>query len=223
MKRILCYGDSNTHGANPNWMPTLPESEEVPVRWGADVRWPKLLQEMLGSAEYEVIEEGLCGRTTVYRDHAWPWCCGRDYAKPCILSHNPLDLIILMLGTNDLKAGSAASEDACMLAMDELLKTILNPFLYEGFPTPKVLLVSPIAIGDNLEHSFMYGTFTEKSRELSLALPKLYSILAKKYNCAFLAASDYAKASRADSIHMDAENHRKLAQAMAAKVREILA
>ena len=220
MKRILLFGDSNTYGANPEW---TPDNLNAPNRLPADVRWPGLLKEALGTREYEIIEEGLCGRTTIYRDHAWPWCEGRSYLTPCILSHYPLDLIVIMLGTNDIKAINAPSADGCGLAMSELLKTALNPFLYPDGKVPQILLIAPIRVGDNLENSFMYGTYTRQSREVSYMLPEVYANLAKIYGCAFMDAGMYAKPSEIDSIHMDAENHKKLAAAVCEKIREIFA
>ena len=222
MKRILCYGDSNTFGANPAWRPDMGLSEKNLKRLPEDGRWTKLLQLFLGTEEYEVLEEGLCGRTTVYTDHAWPYCNGRDYIVPCILSKLPLDLIIIMLGTNDMKAIFSPSVDSAQLAISELIKTVKNEYLYEGFSMPKILIVSPIAIGDNLEKSFMYGTFDQNSRSVSRCLPEIQKKAAQMYGCEFFNAASVATASKIDSIHMDLENHRKLAEAICKKVKEIL-
>lgn len=218
MKRILCYGDSNTYGANPEW---TPGATDVPIRQPADVRWPKVLQSLLGTEDYEIIEEGLSGRTTVYRDHAWPYCNGRDYLTPCILSHYPFDLLVIMLGSNDLKAVFAPCADSCSLAMEELLKVACNPFLYNGGKVPEILLVSPIRIGENIKESFMYGTFTETSRMVSEQLPACYKILADRYGCAFFDAGSVAEASPIDCVHMNADNHKKLAYALKEQIEAI--
>lgn len=222
MKRILCYGDSNTFGANPAWRPDLDASETNPKRLPENRRWPKILQKLLGSEDYEILEEGLCGRTTIYRDQAWPYCNGRDYVVPCILSKLPLDLLIIMLGTNDMKKIFAPSVDSAQLAISELVKTVKNEYLYEGFPVPKILLVSPITIGGNLEKSFLYGTFDENSREVSRHLSKVQEAVARMYGCEYLNAASVAEASDIDSIHMNPENHKKLAVAISKKIREIL-
>lgn len=221
MKRILCYGDSNTHGANPNWSPDSDSPSSPCKRLSENDRWPKILQNLLGTDKYEIIEEGLCGRTTIYNDNAWPYCNGRSYITPCILSHLPLDLIIISLGTNDMKTIFAPCADSASLAMSELIKTIKNPYLYEGFSIPKIMIVSPVEIGDNLESSFMYGTFNENSRLISKQLAKIYSLIAQKYICEFINAAEYAKPSDADSIHMDPENHAKLAKALYNKITEM--
>ncbi len=92
MKTILCYGDSNTHGFNP----------ATQGRFSLSERWTGVLMRELGS-DYHVIEEGLGGRTTVWDDPIMESRNGRDYLLPCLWSHKPLDLVIIMLGTNDLK------------------------------------------------------------------------------------------------------------------------
>ena len=92
MKRIVCFGDSNTFGHNPLDGSRLPR----------DQRWTGILSDLLGE-EYEIIEEGLCGRTTVRECPESPWVSGLPYLTPCVLSHQPFDLLILMLGTNDLQ------------------------------------------------------------------------------------------------------------------------
>ena len=89
MKTILCYGDSNTWGLNP----------ETLTRYAPDVRWPGILKQELGS-DYAIIEEGLSGRTTVWDDPLEGYKNGKTYLSPCLNSHKPLDLVIIMLGTN---------------------------------------------------------------------------------------------------------------------------
>ena len=92
MKTVLCYGDSNTYGYNPvNGM-----------RYGESIRWTCRLRDLLGDG-YRVIEEGCNGRTTIYDDPVDGWKNGLDYLRPCLNSHKPVDIVILMLGSNDLK------------------------------------------------------------------------------------------------------------------------
>ena len=92
MKTVLCYGDSNTWGYDP-W---------TRLRYPPSVRWTGVLAERLGPV-YRVVEEGLNGRTTRWDDPMEPGRNGQMYLGPCIESHAPLDLIVVMLGTNDLK------------------------------------------------------------------------------------------------------------------------
>ena len=93
MKTVLCYGDSNTFGYIP----------ETGMRYPRDIRYPGRLKKLLGD-EYDVIEEGCNGRTTIHDDPVDGWKNGLDYLKPCLNSHKPVDFVILMLGSNDLKA-----------------------------------------------------------------------------------------------------------------------
>ena len=92
MKTILCYGDSNTYGLKP----------DSSQRYPRDVRWTGILQKKLGE-DYYVIEEGLSGRTTLWDDPIEEHKNGKTYLLPCLESHSPINLVVLMLGTNDLK------------------------------------------------------------------------------------------------------------------------
>ena len=130
MKTILCYGDSNTYGYNPaNGM-----------RYPKNVRWPGCLGILLGN-EYEVIEEGCNGRTTVFDDPIEGWKNGLDYLRPCLNTHKPIDLVIMMLGSNDLKEvfGAEAKDSAAGAAT---LVDVIIKFTEEkqGF-VPKILFI----------------------------------------------------------------------------------
>ena len=104
--QILCYGDSNTWGTIGEWVkPTLPTK-----RYAPENRWPCVLQERLG-AKVNVIAEGLGGRTTIYKRYGEEWKCGETYLLPCLRSHRPLDLVIIMLGTNDLQVKKDITAD----------------------------------------------------------------------------------------------------------------
>lgn len=220
MKRILCYGDSNTHGCNPAWAPEWSLDPAKSARFSEDVRWTCLLQKFLGE-EYRVIEEGLPGRTTVYPDPVYPHCNGRQDVYSCILSHSPIDLMVIMLGTNDVKVTFQPCVDTITRAMEELLKIVLNPYIWEHRQAPEILLVAPAPVRDNIEESILYGMYDKSSVELSEQLGAAYEGLGRQYGCHFLNAADYAEASRLDCIHLDEENHRKLAVALEKKIREI--
>ena len=92
MKEILCFGDSNTHGYMPG----------IGTRYPADIRWSGRLGTLLGDG-YHVVEEGMDGRTTAFEDEIQPYRSALGYIDPCLKSHAPLDLVIIMLGTNDTK------------------------------------------------------------------------------------------------------------------------
>lgn len=221
MKRILCYGDSNTHGCNPAWVAEWEDDLSKGVRFSKEERWTGILQEKLGG-EYEIIEEGLPGRTTVFADPVYPYFDGRATVLPVILSQSPIDLVVLMLGTNDLKVTFTPSEDVAARAMEELLKVLMNPYIWEHRKVPKILIVSPVSIRDNIADSHFWGMYDLESVRLSKELARIYEPISKRYGCEFMDAAQYAEASLLDSIHMDAENHEKLAEALCQKIKEIL-
>ena len=132
-KRILCFGDSNTWGAVP----------EEGTRYPDKVRWTGLLQEKLGDG-YQIIEEGYCGRTTVFDDEIEGRLSGIKYFGPCCDSQSPLDLIILMLGTNDLKMRFGVDARTIAFGFQRYLDVLATTPM-EG-NKPKILLVAPIKI-----------------------------------------------------------------------------
>ena len=204
MKSVVCFGDSNTYGHDPATGERLPD----------EVRWTCLLQKLLGDG-YKVIEEGLNGRTTVFDDPNDDWKNGIDYLKPCLNSHKPVDIVILMLGSNDLKEVFHASPEDIANGAAELVK-VIREFTQEkqGF-IPRILLVSPAEIGEGITHSPFYGSFYENAIGRSREFPKWYQKVAEEYGCEFLDAAEYVQPSRLDSLHFTAEGHAALAEALA--------
>ena len=142
MKTILCYGDSNTWGSISSWTPPQGPSS----RFGEDERWGSVMRAALGDG-YRVIEEGLCGRTTVYGTKEEPYKNGEKYLLPCLLSHRPLDLVMVMLGSNDLRAVFAPSEERLGDGIARLADIILGcPACGAGNKPPKLLIIAPILL-----------------------------------------------------------------------------
>lgn len=210
-KRVLCYGDSNTYGYIPGG-----------GRYDEDTRWPMVLQKMLGYDEYIVIEEGFGGRTTVYDDPVeGGFKSGQAYLPPCLMSHNPIDVVVLMLGTNDAKhrfQGNAKIVANC----NRLLIDIIRQYGadHDANP-PKILLVAPIRIGENVANTDM-DIFGEYAVQVAKGFPKEFARVAEEANVAFLDAATVLEPSPEDCIHFTAEGHRALAEAVYAKVKEIL-
>ena len=210
-KNILCYGDSNTLGYDT--------VNDTRFPWG--IRWTSVVQEVLGD-EYYIIEEGMGNRTTVWEDPIENVQSGKDYLISCIESHWPLDIIIFMLGTNDLKTRfhleaydiAAGEENLALMACEHLRKRQKTQ--------PEILIISPIEIGEFIEEN-PYGIYLGNrwAIERSRQFPKYYKEIADKNGFHFMAASSYAVPCREDSVHMDAENHRRLAEAIADKIKEI--
>jgi len=209
MATVVCYGDSNTHGVDPGGGGRFPR----------DVRWPGVMAAALGPA-VEVVEEGLNGRTTAWED---PWVEGRNgrtYLLPCLRSHAPIDVLVLMVGTNDLKSvfGRRAPEIAhgAMGLVDIALASGTGP----GGTAPRILLVAPPRLGPPADRSELWG-FGEAS-EVAASLARLYGIAAGMRNVAFLDASALVAGDPADGVHLSAESHRILGLAIAEAVRPLL-
>lgn len=209
MKHILCFGDSNTFGSNP-----------LGGRHPYEKRFTGLMQAALGPG-YRIIEEGMGGRTTVFEDELDPGRCGKKALPCCIATHNPLDLIILMLGTNDLKHRYQVTPWDLGRAMEHLLRIIETAPYAPSYPQPQVLLVSPIHVGEHIEHS-PFGCFTHEAVAISHRFAEIYAEVARLHGVHFLDAAAYAQPSAEDQLHMNEQSHAALAAALTAKVREIL-
>ena len=163
-KHIVCFGDSNTHGycADPN------DTADRTDRFNEDERWTCLLQKALGE-EYLVLEEGLSGRTTVFSDPLHECMSGLDVIYSTLMSHEPVDLLIIMLGTNDLKEHTA---QASVNGVGTLIRTIQTfDQLYPasvplfGDNKPRILVLTPIEIGENVaEWDTLYGKGQESRK-----------------------------------------------------------
>ena len=205
MKSILCFGDSNTYGLKPEG-----------GRYEKSQRWTGILSDMLGHQDYEVIEEGLVGRTTVFEDSTR---IGRNGSKllPVLLeSHGPVDTVVLMLGTNDCKTVYNASPALIGRGTEILLKQIKA-----NNNNSKILLLSPIYLGEQVWKQEFDPEFDEKSVVTSKELKAVFKRLAEEFDCSFLAASDVAKPSERDQEHMDEDSHRLLANAVYEKLIKI--
>lgn len=210
MKNILCFGDSLTWGFDPDTKRRFPYHE----------RWTGILQKLLGE-EYRIIEEGLNGRTTVFNDVFTPY---REYGVglnilPMILdSHAPLDLVVLMLGTNDLQPHrqSNAQEAArgCSKCIIEIMKSISG----NGQKAPKILLIAPPAF--KTPKGFMGIVFSQDITE-SQQLAKYYELTANTFGVEFLNAGNYVESCEINGIHLDKEANKILADKIAEKVKNI--
>ncbi|MEM2123327.1 MAG: SGNH/GDSL hydrolase family protein [Candidatus Bathyarchaeia archaeon] len=207
---ILCYGDSNTWGYEPG----------TGNRYPRDETWPGVLRRNLGE-DYIVIDEGLNGRTTVWDDPTQLFPEKRNglkYLIPCLESHMPIDLIVIMLGTNDLKKRFSLSPVEVAKSIKALVEAVkVSGAGPEGNP-PRILLVAPPSIGQLFEFAEELEGAEEKSRKL----PRYYRLVAEEMGCEFLDASEVASPSRIDGVHLDLNGHRRLGEALTAHVKRIL-
>jgi lysophospholipase L1-like esterase len=205
MKRVLCYGDSNTWGYEPATGNRYPE----------DVRWPGVLARELGGG-FRVIEEALNGRTTVREDPVEEYKSGRDYLRPCLESHAPLHLVTIALGVNDLKARFFASASDAADGAGVLVNIAQHSGAGPDGGSPAVLLVAPPPVGVLTELAQVFAGAEEKSKEFS----RQYRRVAQKYGCALLDAGEVVRPSDRDGIHLEADEHRKLGEAVAALAKK---
>ena len=201
-KTILCYGDSNTWGANPRKDERYPRS----------VRWPYVLQKLLGEG-YEIISEGVCGRTLVAHDSGKPWRTGITHLKSILESASPVDLFIVMLGTNDTKEIYGLSPEN----IAEHLQQTVNLVRGEGIKNILILCPPQVVAPEDgeLEPS------ARRMPEILPQLPSLYKQVAVKNNCSYINTGDYIESSRGDGFHLDPEAHLKLAEVIRDKIKEI--
>ncbi|WP_182084522.1 SGNH/GDSL hydrolase family protein [Aureimonas sp. ME7] len=209
VRTILCYGDSLTWGYDA----------AGPSRHAYEDRWPSVLQEALGAGA-RVIVEALNGRTTSFDDTlVWQDRNGARVLPTVLASHEPLDLVILALGTNDFKrhtgGGNASQSARGMKRLIEIVRGFPSTF---GYAAPEILLVSPprLATSDNADFrdglAFAAG---EVAR-----LPQLYAELASQHGCDHFAASNFCEATPLDGVDLDAANTRAWGRAIARHLQQ---
>jgi lysophospholipase L1-like esterase len=220
MKTIICYGDSNTYGTMPIDIDILEKAFiATRYRFPREIRWTGVLQRELGQ-EYEVIEEGLNSRTTVWDDptegiHK----NGLKYLLPCLESHAPVDLVILMLGSNDLKAKFSLSAYDIAAGIGVLVNTIQKSGCGQEGKAPEVLILSPAHIGKLTNFADLFG---KRSVEESKKLADNYRKIAKLYNCKFMDASRHIEPSDIDGAHFNAEDLENFGKEIAKVVKQII-
>lgn len=210
MKSVLCYGDSLTWGYDP----------VNPGRHAYEDRWTSVLQKGLGHG-VRVIAEGLNGRTTAYDDHLAD--CERNGVKllPSVLeTHAPVDLVVLLLGTNDMKRGMAGTAIAAAKGMARLVKLIRHHEWGFDYDAPEILIVAPPAICETANAPF--AAMFRGSLEESAMLASLYRDLADETGCGFFDAGSVASTTPLDGIHLDADNTRALGRGVEPVVRMML-
>lgn len=204
---VLCFGDSNTFG----------QRSEGGGRWPADVRWTGRLQKLL-SKEYSVIEEGLGGRTIDLDDPERGDCNGRTYFQPCLRSHSPLDMVVIMLGTNDLKTKFGRAAEEVATALGGYIDNVEHTAWTRSGGVPAILLVSPIHL-DATKPAFAklssnYDTDSvRKSRELSAAIRRI----ANKRKALFVDAANVARPGN-DGTHLSLDSHEPLSKLIAQEI-----
>jgi lysophospholipase L1-like esterase len=207
-KTVLCYGDSNTFGHA-----TVPRPDD---RYGVDERWPGVLRTELGRG-WLVIEEGLGGRTTVRDDPVeGAEKNGKTYLLPCLLSHRPIDIVVVMLGTNDLKARFNNSAWEIAQGIGVLVDVIRSSTTGRKGGAPDVLVVCPPpTLAKFPLHADMFAGAAPKSKDMA----KHYRAVAELRGVGFLDAGKVTKSSKIDGFHLDPEAHAAIGKAVAKAIR----
>jgi lysophospholipase L1-like esterase len=209
-KRIVCFGDSNTWGYNG----------ENALRFEDDARWTQLLQKRLGEG-FMVVEEGVNGRTTVFEDPLTEGLNGLTALAPVLLAHQPIDLLVLMLGTNDCKARFSATPYDITQGLRRLVVKARGMEVWRD--APRILIMAPMVMGEALYEvpDVMDGMgpgSVEKSREL----PRRYRLLADELGCAFLDSNDHVRPNPHDHMHIALESCAPFSEAVAVACLELL-
>ncbi len=208
MPVIVAFGDSNTWGYNPATCARFPRAK----------RWPSVMQRQLGD-EFEVIAEGLNGRTTVHDDPIEPHRCGAQALPGCLMSHAPLDLVIIALGCNDLKKRFSVSPGDIAEGAARLVAIARTQTVGPDGGAPRVLLIAPPPVAKLTAFAEMFEGAAEKSRLLGAR----YREIAARDRVALLEAGAVIRCSDLDGIHFEADQQELLGRAAAEAARKALA
>ena len=214
-KHIICLGDSNTHG----YCADSKDCADHGMRFNEEERWTRLLQKQLGE-DYLVIEEGLSGRTTCFEDPLQEGLNGLNYITPCLKSHEPVDLLIIMLGTNDCKERFGASAYCIGVALARLVKKARTTECWGG-KEPNILVVAPPPIGEGVMHSAAAATMGSHCVEKSRELAHYYRLQCDLLGCHFMDANG-CEFNSVDCMHLTKRGHAQLAARFAEVVPQLV-
>jgi lysophospholipase L1-like esterase len=208
MKTVLCFGDSNTWGYVPG------SSGE---RFPPEVRWPRRLAQALGE-EWDVIAEGLNGRTATMDSPVADGRNGLTYLMPCLHSHMPLDVVVIYLGTNDAGDRYSLPAETIALAVGRLVKVVRTSEAGPGGAAPEVLVVCPPPFG-RLDPEASFAQAGIKSRQLG----RWFVEVCRDLDCELIDLDGIASYSDLDGVHLEAEGQAAVAAAVEERLRRMFA
>ncbi len=200
MKKILCYGDSNTWGCSPR------DSS----RYDENTRWPMVMKSALGG-DYTLIEDGLNGRTVLNLSPLNRTANGVEWIKSVINEYIPFDIAVICLGLNDVFIAEDASVHNITDGVEEIINVLRNSHISAGFTIPEIIVMTPPEYNEQVEGSMFFELQINKLK----SLPEAYKKLSLKLDCHFLNAAAYVKGSDIDGSHLEAESHIILGQKIA--------
>ena len=216
-KHILCLGDSNTHGycADPA------DCADGGIRFNEEERWTQVLQQKLGN-DYLVIEEGLSGRTTCFEDPIHEGMSALNYIHPCLKSHEFVDLLVIMLGTNDTKDRFSASAACIGVGMARLVKKAMATECW-GDKKPNILVIAPPPIGEGMLSSPVAATMGTGCPAKSRELAHYYKVQSDLIGCHFLDAGELGcEFNQIDYMHLTRKGHATLAEGLAELIPQLV-
>ena len=197
MKNILCYGDSNTFGLNP----------EDFSRYDENTRWTGVLQKNLGS-EYKVINEGMPNRTGFVDNPEGILYSAQRHFPETVLKFDSLDILILAIGTNDLMFQYNITFDTVEKGLNNLIKTAKEK-------TNNIIIIPPTVLGENILKGFFSSMFDNTSIVKSKEVGKVFKQIADKNNCIYFDINEFATPSDIDGLHYTKNSHKLIADKLA--------
>lgn len=210
-RRIVCFGDSNTWGYDAS----------SGGRFSEEIRWSSRLAKMLGD-EFQVIEEGLSGRTSVIDDSLFEGLNGLHYLHPCLMSHSPLELVVIMLGTNDTKERFNFTSYNIAQGITRLANKAKSTAAGVDGGFPKVLVIAPPPIGSTYFETDIGKAMGVGCDSKSTQLGEHLSELLEVHQIDFLNTKGFVKMNNIDYMHLDGEGHELLAQLVFDKIIRML-
>lgn len=218
-KHIVCLGDSNTHGycADP-----ADCADGQLQRFNEDERWTRRLQAALGE-DYLVAEEGLSGRTTVFQDPLYEGLDALHYLYPCLKSHEPVSLLVIMLGTNDVKERMGANAYAIGLGMRRLVQKAQTVDCWGPNGKPNILVMAPPIISEGVKTSPVADEMGVGAVEKSRLVPAELRRVAAECGAHFLDVGEVGcEFNQIDFMHLTRKGHSRLAEKLAELVPQIV-
>lgn len=213
-KTVLCFGDSLTWGFDPRGGASF-------VRYGFTERWTRLLQAELGS-QYHVIENGLNGRTTVFDDPVLGDMNGLAQLPVALKSNMPLDLVVVLLGSNDAKARFAVNGDEIARGLGRLLEVVAKSNCGPNGTAPSTLVLIPPEMG-NVSGSWLEAIFDPVHTGTALQrLRKTYPTVASAFGAQCFDLNQVVSPGVIDGMHFDPESLKPIAQKLAVVIRDLI-
>jgi lysophospholipase L1-like esterase len=208
MKKILCYGDSNTWGCSP----------ADSTRFDEKVRWPMVMGSILGD-NYTVIEDGLNGRTVLNLSPVNSPANGIESISSVINLYTPVDIAIVSLGLNDVFIGEDVTLAEISDGMEEILGIIRDSHASGGLKIPEIIIMAPPEFNTGIDGAQFFELQINKLK----GLPDTYRELSSKTNCIFFNASDYVRGSILDGSHLESDSNillgRKIAEFIISRIK----